>query len=551
MPYRSIPIISCVTNSSTFRKMRIYYLNNRKKCLFILLLFFISYISFFTNIISSSKPSLLVRYSAEDEEDTKWMSDSEVQAYLDTLQDTRPTKCLDQAYDFTRMFDVRETVSIITTYFGKQSVGHFKLSITSLVDHTPYDIYEEIIVIDDGTKDAVYQQKTSQFLSQPKFHKVKLFRSEDHEGEANARFKGVLVAKGTIIVFVSPDVIVNHAWIQPLVAKVATEETTIAVPHYDNMLSGHRFYKTDDSLVNTFSWSMYTVAYESGMDRKEEEFLHTSVMRGEVMAVKKSFLMKIGNYDENIEADGGGESLELSLRAWMCGGKITLAKCSRVAVHSSMKPLSITSKQNFQRIAELWFGDFKDIAYKQASISDRLSEESLKGIKYRKDFFQQNKLQCKDMAWYLENVAKEVIAPSDNFVFFGKLKAKTAFCLRMRTEVDVEMVLCRHHVYEPLMMFEMNSYGFIFKDSSCLTVDSSGQDTGVVNKAVLAACQDGTEDQMWNLQDDHLVLASIPTLCLTQANNRDEKTGELVHYAQLMKCESGEARNQTWEFINY
>lgn len=53
-------------------------------------------------------------------------------------------------------------------------------------------------------------------------------------------------------------------------------------------------------------------------------------------------------------------------------------------------------------------------------------------------------------------------------------------------------------------------------DSSCLTVDSSGQDTGVVNKAVLAACQDGTEDQMWNLQDDHLVLASIPTLCLTQ-----------------------------------
>ena len=33
----------------------------------------------------------------------------------------------------------------------------------------------------------------------------------------------------------------------------------------------------------------------------------------------------------------------------------------------------------------------------------------------------------------------------------------------MKSEVDVEMVLCRHHIYEPRMLFEMDSFGSIFK----------------------------------------------------------------------------------------
>ena len=74
------------------------------------------------------------------------------------------------------MFDVRETVSIIITYYGRQSVGHLKLSISALIDHTPHEIYDEIIVIDDGTADTTYNKKVNKFLSQPKFHKVKLFR---------------------------------------------------------------------------------------------------------------------------------------------------------------------------------------------------------------------------------------------------------------------------------------------------------------------------------------------------------------------------------------
>ena len=104
------------------------------------------------------------------------MSDGEVDIYLNALEDTRPPKCLDQAYDFTRMYDIHETVSIIMHFHAKNDLGHFKLAISAIVDHTPFDLYEEIIVIDDGTKELDSKQKISSFLATPKFNKVKLYR---------------------------------------------------------------------------------------------------------------------------------------------------------------------------------------------------------------------------------------------------------------------------------------------------------------------------------------------------------------------------------------
>ena len=198
--------------------------------------------------------------------------------------------------------------------------------------------------------------------------------------------KASLVAKGSILIYVSSTVVVNHGWIQPLIAKVSTADNLVAVPHYDNLLSDHRFYRTDDQLVNTFAWSLYTVYIDS--PEKDEEMLTTSVMRGDVFAVKKSFLSGIGNYDEHFKANGGGEHIELSFRIWLCGGEIKVVTCSRVAVHNSLKPQSVTSASNYRRVAELWMEDYSETAYHQGDVSPKLTEDESQSLVMRKKLFQ-------------------------------------------------------------------------------------------------------------------------------------------------------------------
>ena len=77
--------------------------------------------------------------------------------------------------------------------------------------------------------------------------------------------------------------------------------------------------------------------------------------------------------------------------------------------------------------------------------------------------------ESNELLRYLNHVAKEVLIPSENFEMFGKLKTKAAYCLRASSEVDVEMVLCRHHIYDRNMMFEMDKSGVIFRGNSLRT----------------------------------------------------------------------------------
>lgn len=370
-------------------------------------------------------------------------------------------------------------------------------------------------------------------------------RSEVAEGEAASRFKTTLLAKGTILIFVGGDSVVNHGWIQPLIAKVSDNEKLIAVPHADNLLSENRFYRTDELLVNVMTWSLSTVYANS--QEKQTEMLRSNVMRGDAFAIKKSFLMSIGNFDEHMKRNGGGHNLELSLRAWMCGGAIQVATCSRIAVHSSLRPQQVTSPFNFRRIAELWFDEYRDIVYQQGGMSSQTSEDESRAIELRRGYLRKHFADCKDFDWYLSNVASDIFPPSSDMKRFGKLGAKTNYCLRQTSQgtSELEMTLCRQHMYERSMIFEWNHQGWIFKGDQCLT--ALGADEGVA----LQPCQDGNQHQIWRQEDSKLSPMTSAHECLTQVTERDETNLDLSHYPKLRPCGKAESRMQTWEFINY
>ena len=105
------------------------------------------------------------------EKEPEKMDADSVRRTLMSLVDTRPAHCRDHMYEFTRLDSADLTTSIIMSYHNAEFYS-IKLALTAIVEFTPYDLYAEIVLLDDGTTDDRIKRAASAFLRDPKFNKV-------------------------------------------------------------------------------------------------------------------------------------------------------------------------------------------------------------------------------------------------------------------------------------------------------------------------------------------------------------------------------------------
>lgn len=469
----------------------------------------------------------------DGESDLKFipLEESEITNFLANLHDERTKPCIEKKYKSFK----DQSVSIILDFHQHQFYD-LKLTLESINKYTPEELIKEIIIIDDGSTSKEIRQESLSFMSHDKFKKkIKGYRSESIDGSSQSKFKASKLASGDILVFVSSEVAVTPGWIQPLLHAVSEDKTTIAVSHLDSILEGYTFHRNNDNLTTIFDWTLTT----RFMETSEKGDIHdAAAFKGGVFAVDSSFFSNVGAFDEHMDG-GGGENLELSIRAHLCGGNVKIHSCSRVAVLNALRPVYITSPRNFRRIAELWLDTQAYIAYKQSGTSKVMNEEESQKLHSRRFYLKQN-LKCESFKSFLAGKAKAIIVPPPDSRKFGKLRVSTGFCVKGIKEGGSDWTpklrVCLPHIYEDFMIWSMDSMGRLKHGSPgmCIAILNS--------QIVVQTCAVKDVNQMWNLDENGLIKSpKYETKCLSTFGDDDNKG------LSLSECNSD--KNQVWSFV--
>lgn len=145
-------------------------------------------------------------------------------------------------------------------------------------------------------------------------------------------------------------------------------------------------------------------------------------MAGGLFSINRTFFGHLGWYDEGFEIYGG-ENVELSLKAWMCGGRIETVPCSRVghvqkAGHPYLREESTDwVRINTVRVAEVWLDQYAQVVYDmfggpqfRGNFGDVSSRRKLR-----------ESLKCHSFRWYLDNVFPELDDPEGRGVGHGEV----------------------------------------------------------------------------------------------------------------------------------
>ncbi|KAJ9593969.1 hypothetical protein L9F63_014610, partial [Diploptera punctata] len=443
-----------------------------------------------------------------------------------SLPDTRHARCKDEEHQVA----VHRTTSVVIAFYNEARSALLR-TVVSVLNRTPADLIEEVILVDDFSDN---EEDGTLLTSLPK---VRLIRNQAREGLIRSRNLGAAEARGDYLMFLDSHCEVNVGWLEPLLDTVNKDETCIASPVIDVIdMDTFQYRASSSQLKGGFDWSLHFKWIPLSREQKSarrsptQPFLSPAIAGG-LFLISREWFYRLGMFDRGLHI-WGAESLEISLKSWLCGGKVEVVPCSRIGhVFRKRHPYSFPSGnantylRNTKRIAEVWLGEHKRFFYEAQPTARSINCDSL-----QKQFQIKNELDCKPFQWYLENVFPELKLPNEENSAFGQLK-QGSLCLQADGEgSEVRLVDCNES--DP----SQNSWAFSTHSSTiqhgklCLTHYEHSK------HPVLDTCKH-SHTQKWSRHGRAVMLISSQ-LCLESG---------ISWQVRMSDCRRG-AVSQHWDF---
>ncbi|CAJ1385013.1 unnamed protein product [Effrenium voratum] len=265
---------------------------------------------------------------------------------------------------------------------------------------TPSDILKEVLVVDDGSNPPLVElfKQNDLRLDQDPSCVVRFLRHEVTTGLMAAKLTGGREAQGDVIAFIDCHCAPQENWYQEILEQVRLNPRRMVVPAITD-LDMDTFDEHKDSQVNAKCYLTFDADFKWFDD--ESDFIPT--ISGGLVAMGREWFNLTGGFDEGMHG-WGGENLDQSLRAWLCGGEIVRAKSSRIAhmwrtsdrrtaTHYRIKA---RPTNNRGRVVAAWFGPFREVA--RSAAVDEAAVQNYASFKER--------LHCRPFSYFIYRFRK-------------------------------------------------------------------------------------------------------------------------------------------------
>ena len=297
-----------------------------------------------------------------------------------SLPDRRDAWCKDPANSQVAPEDLPPTSVIII--FHNEAWSTLLRTVHSVINRSPRRLLRDIVLVDDASTLAHLGARLDAWAAAAG-PLVKLVRLPQRGGLMAARVAGVAAAAGEVLTFLDSHVEATAGWLEPLLERVALDERAVASPVIEEISDTSLQYKfVTRNLVGVFHWGLE-------FDWQEVEGsawapYPSPVMAGGLFTIRRAWLEQLGMYDPGMEI-WGGEQLELSFKAWQCGGRLEIVPCSRVGhIFRSFSPYTWASDKripeyNYKRVAAVWMDDWAELYWDRLGRTHASREENIGG----------------------------------------------------------------------------------------------------------------------------------------------------------------------------